>query len=565
MNAKENWITIFKAGDYRAQGKGIWTTEKLDMVVKNYDPAYGEAPLTIGHPKSDSPAFGWVEELRRAGDYLQARFRDVDSHFREWWNDRKANKLSSAFYNDLEGKGPYLRHVGALGGMPPGVKGLPQASFSAGDDGCVEFTMNTAASFAFQDAEELTKKEVSEVIDALIYSTDVPGGGSAQESVVGQTLLKMPLFIEALRKAEVTEEEFAASLNLFIKGYKETDDIEAAIKRIKNRKEIEAKYGELARYVPEFSDVATKYYRDNEDVFKKKSVSEATFLKYAGTPILRAKIVSLSGNETAIFSDYYDANKAMFEKREVSKGEFLVSERFLLLKKHICEHVVRRALDNNRTFFGDELYGGAYLDLGTNEAMDKELLERWDSTKSAEFADMLRKQPEHKERLMSNLCLATEKNQTAVGREKRQKVEFDDAAVSNTFNANKMILENAGIDSKTFSDNRREFPNLLSGNRGLGLLEVVEFSDKMLDAFYMEHKEYLGMSREQFKKNPDVYKKTLRDGGVLGARGNKRASSEFSDEDYYERFKQYLGMTKEVFLKNPELYRDTLREAGADQ
>ncbi|HPI76422.1 MAG TPA: hypothetical protein PLK80_06775 [bacterium] len=81
----------------------------------------------------------------------------------------------------------------------------------------------------------------------------------------------------------------------------------------------------------------------------------------------------------------------------------------------------------------------------------------------------------------------------------------------------------------------------------------------------MEHKEYLGMSREQFKKNPDVYKKTLRDGGVLGARGNKRASSEFSDEDYYERFKQYLGMTKEVFLKNPELYRDTLREAGADQ
>ena len=53
-------IKIFRGGaQTTASGQTIEFSEAdLDGVVQNYDPAVHEAPIVIGHPKTDAPAYG---------------------------------------------------------------------------------------------------------------------------------------------------------------------------------------------------------------------------------------------------------------------------------------------------------------------------------------------------------------------------------------------------------------------------------------------------------------------------------------------------------------------------
>lgn len=170
-----NWIPIFRAGDYGIRGS--WTTGDLDRVVKNHDPSFHDAPLAIGHPKNESPAFGWASRLRRNGELLEAKFRNVSDSFRKLWNEKKFNKLSASFYYNLNGRGPALRHVGALGAIPPEVKGLPQASFREDDNSeTIELTFNLGNEVEFTDMQSnskggdnvLTKEEVQKMLDAAL-------------------------------------------------------------------------------------------------------------------------------------------------------------------------------------------------------------------------------------------------------------------------------------------------------------------------------------------------------------------------------------------------------------
>ncbi|WP_211296639.1 hypothetical protein [Neisseria iguanae] len=46
-----------------------------------YDPKLHEAPLVIGHPKTDAPAYGWVGGLQADGGVLSADFAQMDDDF----------------------------------------------------------------------------------------------------------------------------------------------------------------------------------------------------------------------------------------------------------------------------------------------------------------------------------------------------------------------------------------------------------------------------------------------------------------------------------------------------
>lgn len=139
-------IEIFKAGKrYDANGvlKDI-TVADLEKTVATYNPEYHEAPLVIGHPKSNNPAWGWVKGLSLDGDVLKADVDEVDAEFAEMVKDGKFKKVSAAFYLPDSPNNPHkgvlsLRHVGFLGAMPPAVKGLKQVEF-AEDDLFVEFS-----------------------------------------------------------------------------------------------------------------------------------------------------------------------------------------------------------------------------------------------------------------------------------------------------------------------------------------------------------------------------------------------------------------------------------------
>ena len=132
---KEKWIEVFKTGTHTdATGKvKNWTEEDLDEIVKKYDPAGHEAPIVIGHPKDNAPAFGWVEGLKREGKILLAKLKQVVPEFADMVKQGLFKKRSISLYPDST-----LRHVGFLGAVPPAVKGLSDIAFKE-DDGAIAY------------------------------------------------------------------------------------------------------------------------------------------------------------------------------------------------------------------------------------------------------------------------------------------------------------------------------------------------------------------------------------------------------------------------------------------
>ncbi len=127
-----HWIQIFRAGEY--PGKIPVTADDLKTIADTYDPKVCEAPLVLGHPDTDSPAYGWVEQLRVVRDQLWAKVKQVAPELSRLVREGAFKHISMAVYPDFEGSGKrYLRHVGFLGGMPPAVKGMTPVKFSAGE------------------------------------------------------------------------------------------------------------------------------------------------------------------------------------------------------------------------------------------------------------------------------------------------------------------------------------------------------------------------------------------------------------------------------------------------
>lgn len=144
--------TIFRAGRHRTiTGQAIEFSEAdLNAIAAAYDTAVHEAPLVIGHPKTDDPAMGWVSGLKCVGLRLEADFRQMDPAFAEAVEAGRYKHVSAAFYapdspcNPKPG-GYYLRHVGVLGAMPPAVKGLGPLNFAEDDTLFLAFGEEEAA------------------------------------------------------------------------------------------------------------------------------------------------------------------------------------------------------------------------------------------------------------------------------------------------------------------------------------------------------------------------------------------------------------------------------------
>jgi len=121
-----DWFEIFKVGKHTdsAGHTREWDLKDLEEIASSYDPVKHEAPIVIGHPEMDSPAYGWIEALKTEGDKLLAKPKQVVDQLKDWVRKGLYKKVSIAIYPDLT-----LRHVGFLGGTPPAIKGLKQATF----------------------------------------------------------------------------------------------------------------------------------------------------------------------------------------------------------------------------------------------------------------------------------------------------------------------------------------------------------------------------------------------------------------------------------------------------
>ena len=139
-------LEIFRPGKHTALNGQILEFGEADLLatIKAYNPELHEAPLVVGHPKIDAPAYGWVKVLSFAEGAMSAEPDQVDVAFAELVNKGRFKKISASFYLPDAPGNPvpgvyYLRHVGFLGAQPPAVKGLKNASFAASEEGVVEF------------------------------------------------------------------------------------------------------------------------------------------------------------------------------------------------------------------------------------------------------------------------------------------------------------------------------------------------------------------------------------------------------------------------------------------
>lgn len=139
-------IHIFKPGRHMTMGGDTieFSVADVKAIANAYDPSLHEAPLVVGHPKSDAPAHGWVESLYTTADGLFAIPRKVSAAFAEQVKSGAYGKVSSKFYAPDAPNNPTpgtwaLCHVGFLGATPPAVKGLRNPEFSDVGEGCVAF------------------------------------------------------------------------------------------------------------------------------------------------------------------------------------------------------------------------------------------------------------------------------------------------------------------------------------------------------------------------------------------------------------------------------------------
>lgn len=150
-------IEVFRPGTFTPmQGEPItYSAADLRAVADAYDAATAPAPIVIGHPEIDAPAFGWVEgfDYDSRAERLVANLHQIEPAFAGLVKAGRFKKVSLAFFGPGQPHNPvpgtwYPKHVGFLGAAAPAVSGLRNASFA----GAAGATFTTSFGAAGQSA-----------------------------------------------------------------------------------------------------------------------------------------------------------------------------------------------------------------------------------------------------------------------------------------------------------------------------------------------------------------------------------------------------------------------------
>lgn len=136
MAQAQKLFQIFKAGTHKAMsGVSLDFSERdLQMTAAAFSPASRPAPLVLGHPKDDQPAYGQVRGLFvKDGDLFAQAV--VDAALETLVKTGRYRYISASFISPFASDNPtpgayYLKHVGFLGAHPPAVRGMTPPAFA---------------------------------------------------------------------------------------------------------------------------------------------------------------------------------------------------------------------------------------------------------------------------------------------------------------------------------------------------------------------------------------------------------------------------------------------------
>lgn len=157
-------IEVFRSGSFTAMsGEEVsYTSDDLAAIAASYDAENAPAPIVVGHPNADSPAYGWVKnfDYDEDADRMFANVHQLEPTFADAVNAGRYKRISMSFYKPDSPSNPkageiYPKHVGFLGGAAPAVSGLASVSFKGDDDDAVTVEFGEAA---FRDVASIFRK-----------------------------------------------------------------------------------------------------------------------------------------------------------------------------------------------------------------------------------------------------------------------------------------------------------------------------------------------------------------------------------------------------------------------
>lgn len=164
-------VEVFRPGTFRAMNGQdyAFSTEDVAAMADKYDPERAPAPVVVGHPAHDDPAFGWAQGFEINDDgVLVAEIGDLAPEFVAAVEAGRYRKISMKFFPPDAASNPvpgsyYPRHIGFLGGAAPAVSGLKPVEFAdAGSDELIE------VSFSLSEAAESTASIMRRVREFFI-------------------------------------------------------------------------------------------------------------------------------------------------------------------------------------------------------------------------------------------------------------------------------------------------------------------------------------------------------------------------------------------------------------
>lgn len=199
----DDWIEIFRGGpQIDSLGKKHDGDEVIEKAIATFNVAGHKAPLVVGHPEDNGPAFGWVEGLKETINdgikVLLAKFKQVMPEFEEAVKKGLYKHRSASFYPDGR-----LKHVGFLGAIPPAVKGLADIKFMKGGD---------VMSFEFSEVKD-PGEELSLKVDELLKQSRE---FTEDDREIESSLTYREAFETVMRKNPELTEKYTKNLGLTV-------------------------------------------------------------------------------------------------------------------------------------------------------------------------------------------------------------------------------------------------------------------------------------------------------------------------------------------------------------
>jgi len=148
----------FCAGTHTdANGKtDTWTEDDVKKIADKYNQisATAPAPVCLGHPVDNSPAYGWIKSAYAAGGKLMLKLGELNKDFVKALKTGSYKTRSLSLYEDGT-----IRHIGFLGGMQPAIKGLTPLHFAENRPSRIfNFNERTSVMLKDTDVQELKAK-----------------------------------------------------------------------------------------------------------------------------------------------------------------------------------------------------------------------------------------------------------------------------------------------------------------------------------------------------------------------------------------------------------------------